>query len=85
MPFALSYASPHGRRMPQRDHYEVLGVRRDATAEEIKSAFRRLATQYHPDLNPRDPTAHDRFKEINLAYQVLSDSRRHQARPYGLF
>jgi len=62
--------------MPQRDHYEVLGVRRDATAEEIKSAFRRLATQYHPDLNPRDPTAHDRFKEINLAYQVLSDPSR---------
>jgi molecular chaperone DnaJ len=62
--------------MPQRDHYEVLGVRRDATAEEIKSAFRKLATQYHPDLNPRDPTAHERFKEINLAYQVLSDSSR---------
>jgi molecular chaperone DnaJ len=62
--------------MPQRDHYEVLGVRRDATAEEIKSAFRKLATQYHPDLNPRDPTAHDRFKEINLAYQVLSDASR---------
>ncbi len=62
--------------MPQRDHYEVLGVRRDATPEEIKSAFKKLAAQYHPDRNQEDPTAHDRFKEINLAYQVLSDPNR---------
>jgi molecular chaperone DnaJ len=62
--------------MTQRDHYEVLGVRRDATPEEIKSAFKKLAAQYHPDRNLDDPTAHDRFKEINLAYQVLSDSGR---------
>jgi molecular chaperone DnaJ len=62
--------------MPQRDHYEVLGVRRDATPEEIKSAFRRLAAQYHPDRNQSDPGAHERFKEINLAYQVLSDGNR---------
>jgi molecular chaperone DnaJ len=62
--------------MPQRDHYEVLGVRRDATPEEIKSAFKKLAGQYHPDRNQSDPTAHDRFKEINLAYQVLSDDDR---------
>jgi len=62
--------------MAQRDHYEVLGVRREATPEEIKSAFKRLAAQYHPDRNPGDPTAHERFKEINLAYQVLSDGNR---------
>ena len=62
--------------MPQRDHYEILGVRRDATPEEIKSAFKKLAAQYHPDRNQEDPTAHDRFKEINLAYQVLSDPNR---------
>ncbi len=62
--------------MPQRDHYEVLGVRRDATPEEIKSAFRKLAGQFHPDLNQKDPGAHERFKEINLAYQVLSDQGR---------
>ena len=62
--------------MPQRDHYEVLGVRRDAPPEEIKSAFKKLAAQYHPDRNQDDPQAHDRFKEINLAYQVLSDPNR---------
>src|SRR5579872_7425245 len=62
--------------MAQRDHYEVLGVRRDATPEEIKSAFKRLAAQSHPDRNQDDPSAHERFKEINLAYQVLSDSNR---------
>jgi molecular chaperone DnaJ len=62
--------------MSQRDHYQVLGVRRDAPPDEIKSAFRRLAAQYHPDRNQNDPTAHERFKEINLAYQVLSDQSR---------
>jgi molecular chaperone DnaJ len=62
--------------MPPRDHYEVLGVRRDAPPDEIKSAFRRLAAQLHPDRNQNDPQAHDRFKEINLAYQVLSDETR---------
>lgn len=62
--------------MPQRDHYEVLGVQRHATPEEIKSAFKKLAAQYHPDRHPNDPSAHERFKEINLAYQVLSDDGR---------
>jgi molecular chaperone DnaJ len=62
--------------MPQRDHYEVLGVHRDAAPEEIKSAFRKLAGQCHPDRNPGDPHAHERFKEVNLAYQVLSDENR---------
>jgi molecular chaperone DnaJ len=62
--------------MSQRDHYEVLGVRRGAPPEEIKSAFKRLASQYHPDRNQNDPSAHERFKEINLAYQVLSDESR---------
>jgi molecular chaperone DnaJ len=62
--------------MPQRDHYEVLGVRRDATPEEIKSAFKKLASQCHPDRNQNDPAAHERFKEINHANQVLSDENR---------
>lgn len=62
--------------MPPRDYYEVLGVRRDASPDEIKGAFRRLAAQNHPDRNPNDPSAHERFKEINLAYQVLSDDSR---------
>ena len=60
----------------QRDHYEVLGVRRDASPEEIKSAFKRLASQNHPDRNQDDPDAHERFKEVALAYQVLSDPNR---------
>jgi molecular chaperone DnaJ len=62
--------------MGQKDHYEILGIRRDASPEEIKSAFKKLAVQAHPDLNQGDPGATDRFKEINLAYQVLSDSNR---------
>jgi molecular chaperone DnaJ len=62
--------------MPQRDHYDVLGVRRDSSPEEIKSAFKKLAAQWHPDRNQDDPAAHERFKEINLAYQVLSDPNR---------
>ncbi len=56
----------------KRDYYEVLGVRRDATDQEIKQAFRRLAIKYHPDKNQGDPDAEERFKELNDAYQVLS-------------
>ena len=62
----------------KRDYYEVLGINRNATADEIKSAFRKLSKKYHPDLNPDDPTAEDKFKEINEAYQVLSDSEKKQ-------
>jgi molecular chaperone DnaJ len=60
----------------QRDHYEVLGVERTASYEEIKASFRRLASQHHPDRNQNDPHAAARFKEVNAAYQVLSDSQR---------
>lgn len=56
----------------KRDYYEVLGVRRDAPDQELKQAFRRLAIKYHPDKNPGDHEAEERFKEINDAYQVLS-------------
>jgi molecular chaperone DnaJ len=62
--------------MAQRDPYEVLGVNRSASADELKSAFRRLARQYHPDVNPNDSTAEDKFKEINEAYGLLSDADR---------
>ena len=55
------------------DFYEVLGVARGASEKEIRQAYRRLARQYHPDVNPNDASAGDRFKEINEAYSVLSN------------
>jgi molecular chaperone DnaJ len=59
-----------------QDPYDVLGVERDASAEEVKSAFRRLAQRFHPDRNPGDDSAQQKFKEINAAYQVLSDPEK---------
>ena len=59
-----------------RDHYEVLGVGRDAPADEIKRAYRRLAREQHPDTNPGDPGAEARFKEATAAYEALSDPQR---------
>jgi curved DNA-binding protein len=59
--------------MEYKDYYKLLGVDRKAGNEEIKRAYRKLALKYHPDRNPDDPKAEDKFKEINEAYQVLSD------------
>ena len=57
----------------KRDYYEVLGVDKNASADDIKKAYRKLAKQYHPDLHPDDKVAEEKFKEINEAYEVLSD------------
>jgi len=64
--------------MDYKDYYQVLGVDKSANEKEIKQAFRRLARKHHPDVNPNDPKAEDRFKEVNEAYEVLSDPEKRQ-------
>jgi molecular chaperone DnaJ len=65
--------------MAKRDYYEVLGVGRDASDEEIKKAYRKLAVKFHPDKNPGDKSAEEKFKEIGEAYEALSDSQKRAA------
>ena len=68
----------------KKNYYEILGVDKKASAEEIKSAYRKLAKQYHPDLHPGDATAAEKFKEINEANEILSDSQKRAAYDYEL-
>ncbi|MBI5286431.1 MAG: J domain-containing protein [Deltaproteobacteria bacterium] len=69
--------------MAYKDYYKILGVKRDATEEEIKKAYRKLALKYHPDRNPGSKEAEEKFKEINEAYAVLSNREKRQQ--YDMF
>ncbi len=65
--------------MSKRDLYEVLGLSREAGADEIKKAYRQMARQYHPDVNREDPDASEKFKEVSEAYEILSDPQKREA------
>src|SRR3974390_509434 len=65
--------------MAKRDYYEVLGVNRDASEEEIKKAYRKLAMKHHPDRNPDSKDAEEKFKEAKEAYEILSDGQKRAA------
>lgn len=65
--------------MAKRDYYEVLGLNRDASEEDIKKAYRKLAMKYHPDRNPDNPKAEESFKEAKEAYEILSDGQKRAA------
>ena len=62
--------------MAKRDYYEVLGIQKGADKDEIKKAYRKLAIKYHPDRNPGDKEAEEKFKEATEAYEILSDDQK---------
>src|ERR1017187_625692 len=63
---------------PKHEYYETLGVERKASVDEIRKAYRKLARKYHPDLNPGDKSSEDRFKNVQEAYDVMSDPKKRQ-------
>src|SRR5213075_129643 len=67
------------KSMAKRDYYEVLGVNRDATEDDMKKSYRRLAMKWHPDRNPDNPKAEEHFKEAKEAYEILSDANKRAA------
>src|SRR5258708_35796344 len=64
--------------VPKTDYYELLGVPRKASAKEIRASYRKLARKYHPDLNPGDKSSEEKFKQMQEAYDVLSDTKKRQ-------
>jgi curved DNA-binding protein len=69
--------------MQQKDYYQILGLHRDASEDEIKRVYRKLALKYHPDHHPDDPESEDKFKEIGEAYAVLSDAEKRNEYDYS--
>src|SRR5260370_16225906 len=70
----------------KQDYYELLGVSRKASAKDIRTAFRKLARKYHPDLNPGDKSSEEKFKQLQEAYDVLSDAKKRRTYDqYGFY